>query len=142
MTVESRRTANLLGAAVLCLHDELKTVLARQFHRSGEGPAALCALGHQPGLSNYAMSRLLDLTHTGTVRLIDRLAEDGLVRRQAAEHDKRSIALYLTEAGQAARENILRERLAALEAVTGSLFGDEKKGPGPPGGKTAAICCR
>ena len=127
MTDDSRRTANLLGAAVLCLHDEMKTVLARQFHRSGEGPAALCALGHQPGLSNDALSRLLDLTHTGTVRLVDRLAEDGLVRRQAAEHDRRSVALFLTEAGQAARENILRERLAALEAVTGGLSDDEQK---------------
>nr|WP_261399120.1 MarR family transcriptional regulator [Leisingera daeponensis] len=90
-------------------------------------PAALCALGHQPGLSNDALSRLLDLTHTGTVRLVDRLAEDGLVRRQAAEHDRHSVALFLTEAGQAARENILRERLAALEAVTGGLSDDEQK---------------
>lgn len=127
MTDESRRTANLLGAAVLCLQDDMKKVLSQQFHRAGEGPAALCALGHQPGLSNDRLSRLLDLTHTGTVRLIDRLVEDGLVERRAAEHDRRTVALFLTEAGEQARENILHERLDALQHVTDCLSAEEQR---------------
>lgn len=127
MTKDSKRTANLLGAAVLGLHDELKQTVERRSGHSGEAAAALCALGHQPGLSNDALSRLLGLTHTGTVRLIDRLVEDGLVERRPAEHDKRAVALYLTAAGGAVRRQILKDREAALLPLLSGLSARERK---------------
>lgn len=121
MTKETQRTANLLGAAVLGLHDELKQAVEKRSGRSGEAPAAIGALGHQPGLSNDGLSRLLGLTHTGTVRLIDRLVADGLVERRPAANDKRGVALYLTAAGRTARQGILKDREATLVALVSRL---------------------
>ncbi len=127
MTRETLRTANLLGAAVLGLHDELKQTVEKRSGRSGEAPAALSALGHQPGLSNDALSRLLGLTHTGTVRLIDRLVADGLVERRPAARDKRGVALYLTAAGETVRREILEDREAALVPLVSRLSSREQK---------------
>ncbi len=121
------RTANLLGAAVLGLHDELKQAVEQSSGHGGESAAALCALGHQPGLSNDGLSRLLGLTHTGTVRLIDRLIDDKLVERRTAAHDRRVAALYLTKAGEAIRREILKEREATLvPLVSGLSAGDQR----------------
>jgi MarR family transcriptional repressor of emrRAB len=110
MTHSASRAANILGATVLGLFDELRAVTETHAGRAGEGSAALVVLGHQPGLSNDGLSRLLGLTHTGTVRLVDRLVDDGLVDRRGAPHDRRAVALFLTDAGEAARAEILAER--------------------------------
>lgn len=127
MNQETLRTANLLGAAVLGLHDELKQTVEKRSGRSGEAPAALSALGHQPGLSNDGLSQLLDLTHTGTVRLIDRLVTDGLVERRPAAHDKRGVALYLTAGGETLRQEILEDREATLAPLVSRLSAREQK---------------
>lgn len=126
MTDEIPRTANLLGAAVLGLHDELRLAVERRTGRSGEAPAAIVALGHQPGLSNDGLSRLLGLTHTGTVRLVDRLMADGLVERRAAVRDRRGVALHLTGAGKAARRQVLAERGAVLQRLVAQLDSTEQ----------------
>lgn len=127
MNEETLRAANLLGAAVLGLHDELRQTVETRSGRAGEGPAALNAIGHQPGLSNDALSRLLGLTHTGTVRLVDRLVADGLVERRPAAHDRRGVALYLTVAGKSARREILKVREAALAPLVSRLSAREQK---------------
>ena len=121
MSAETRRVANLLGAAVLGLHDELRLAVEHRTGRSGEAPAAVVALGHQPGLSNVSLSRLLGLTHTGTVRLVDRLVADGLVERRAAKQDRRGVALHLTRAGAKARRMILSEREAVMQPLVAKL---------------------
>jgi len=127
MSKETLRTANLLGAAVLGLHDELKRAVEKRSGHSGETPAALSALGHQPGLSNDALSRLLGLTHTGTVRLIDRLVDDGLVERRPAAHDKRGVALFLTALGETVRGEILEDREAAIVPLVSRLTAQEQE---------------
>lgn len=118
---DERRTANLLGATVLGLFDELKSVVEHRSGRAGESPAALVVLGHQPGLSNEALSRLLGLTHTGSVRLIDRLVADGLVERRPSATDRRGVALHLTPAGKTAREEIIAERERLMTALIAPL---------------------
>ena len=127
MDSNTRRTANLLGAAVLGLHDELKSSVEARSGHAGEAPAAITALGHQPGLSNDGLSRLLGLTHTGSVRLVDRLVADGLVERRPAAGDKRGVALHLTEIGEALRREILADREAALEPLVARLSASEQK---------------
>lgn len=121
------RTANLLGATVLGLFDELKSTVERRTGRSGEGPAALVVLGHQPGLSNEALSRLLGLTHTGSVRLIDRLVADGLVERRASKFDRRGVALFLTAAGETARREIIAAREALMMSLVAPLSKSERR---------------
>lgn len=122
------RTANLLGATVLGLFDELRAAVEQKTGRSGEGSAALVVLGHQPGLSNDRLSRLLGLTHTGSVRLIDRLVADGLVERRASTVDRRGVALFLTAAGLAARRDVLAERERVMASLVGKLApGDQER---------------
>lgn len=120
------RTANLLGATVLGLFDELKAAVEHRSGRAGEGPAALVVLGHQPGLSNEALSRLLGLTHTGSVRLVDRLVADGLVERRPSKVDRRGVALYLTPAGETSRSEILAERETIMMSLIAPLSADDQ----------------
>ncbi len=128
MKKKTLRTANLLGAAVLGLHDEIKKTAEKRSGHSGETSAAITALGHQPGLSNDRLSDLLDLTHTGTVRLIDRLVRDGLVEKRPGTHDKRSVALFLTAKGKKIRRQILSDRESALVPLVSNLNDvDQKK---------------
>lgn len=118
---DPKRTANLLGAAVLALHDEMRCAAERIAGRSGESPAALVALGHLPGLSNEGLRHLLALSHPGSVRLIDRLVEDGLVERRQCSTDGRAVALHLTAAGARARDDILAERETVLFGLVEQL---------------------
>lgn len=120
-------TSNLLGALVLAFHDEMRAATEEASGRSGESPPALVLLGQHPGLSIDALSRLLDLSHPGTVRLIDRLAAAGLVERRAAGHDRRAVALHLTASGEEARRGILSARTHALRQAVGALDGDDRE---------------
>ncbi|NKB49882.1 MAG: MarR family transcriptional regulator [Alphaproteobacteria bacterium] len=126
MTDQTLNTVNRLGAAVLGLHDELRAAVERSSGHSGETPAAIVAVGHQPGLSNDGLSRLLGLTHTGTVRLVDRLVAEGFAERRAAVHDKRGVALHLTARGAALRRRILKARETALIPVLARLDEEEQ----------------
>lgn len=123
---DPKRTANLLGAAVLALHDEMRCAAERVAGRSGESPAALVALGHLPGLSNEGLRHLLALSHPGSVRLIDRLVEDGLVERRQCARDARAVALYLTAAGERTREGILAERETVLLGLVEQLSVEDR----------------
>jgi MarR family transcriptional regulator, negative regulator of the multidrug operon emrRAB len=107
MTLE--RTSNLLGALSLAVGDRITSVAAQGLGHGGETPAALTVIGHEPGLSNDMLCRILNLSHSGAVRLIDRLQADGLVERRKSK-DGRAIALYLTETGYLMRAKILKER--------------------------------
>ena len=125
MTTKKQQTANLLGATVLALYDELRLAVESYTGRTGESPSAVVILGHQPGISNDQLSKLVNITHTGTVRLVDRLVEDGLVERRSSRLDKRSKALYLTASGEAAREEILKAREVKMSSALNQLTSEE-----------------
>ena len=110
------RTANMLGAVGLAVADRIEETDREIVKHSGETPAALVVIGYVLGPSNDQLRRVLDLSHPGTVRLVDRLVADGLVERHKGQ-DKRAIALHLTEKGQASREALLKGRLAAIRPL-------------------------
>jgi DNA-binding MarR family transcriptional regulator len=123
------RDANLLGAAALAVADRLA---------AAPRDAALLALDDWlAGATVEALARVVGLTHSGAVRLADRLEGEGLLTRRPGP-DGRSLALALTAAGhaeavalRAAREATLRDLLApvpdrhafvaALEALLAGL---------------------
>jgi DNA-binding MarR family transcriptional regulator len=70
---------------------------------------------------------MVGLTHSGGVRLVDRLAEAGLVERRLGA-DQRSVSLWLTPDGRRAARRVLAQREAAVEAVMGSLTATERNG--------------
>jgi len=119
------RTTNLLGAAALAITDRLREEMQAMLNRTGETAAALIVLGYAPGLSVEILRQVLDLSHPGTVRLIDRIEEDGLVERRKAP-DGRAVALHLTRKGSKLRQKLMDRRLDTLEASLKGLTSDER----------------
>ncbi|MGA7326553.1 MAG: MarR family winged helix-turn-helix transcriptional regulator [Rhodomicrobium sp.] len=117
-----KRTANLLGAIALGLGDQMKAAAEQRLGQGGETPAALTTIGHVPGLSVDMLRRILGLTHSGSVRLVDRLTSEGLVERRNGQ-DGRTLALYLTTQGARLRRELIKDRTKPLEAVLSKLPG-------------------
>src|SRR5262249_56747503 len=72
--------------------------------RPDSGAAALCALLHflyRPSVDR--LRQVLGLTSSGTVRLVDKLAESGYVGREPGA-DGRSVSIVLTEQGRRAAQ--------------------------------------
>jgi DNA-binding MarR family transcriptional regulator len=120
------RTLNLLGALALGLADSLNAAVEANAGYGGETPAALVTLGAEPGISINTLRQILNLSHPGTVRLIDRLEKDGFVERRAGS-DGRTLALFLTEAGQQRRLTILAQRQQQLHLALDCLSSAEQK---------------
>lgn len=115
------RQANLLGAVALVVADQTAHAVTAATGHSASTAAALSALHHfldRPSLDQ--LRRVLGLTHSGAVRLVDRLAEAGLVAREAGA-DGRSRSIALTDAGRAAAEDITAARAAQLTGTLGGL---------------------
>ena len=91
--MDDERTSNLLGALALSVMDAFNTVVAASAGSGGETPAALVTLGADPGVSINQLRQILNLSHPGTVRLIDRLEKEGhlLVLRHKKDNAPRFI---------------------------------------------------
>ena len=126
MLMRDARMLNLLGAFALSTVDGLNAAVEASAGYGGETPAALVTLGVEPGISINGLRQILKLSHPGTVRLIDRLDSQDLVERRAGA-DGRTIALFLTEAGQARRRQILAARRQPLQRVVETLTPHERQ---------------
>ncbi len=120
------RTANLLGVVGLAVADRIEGAARDILSHVGETPAAVVVIGYGLGPSNDQLRRILNLSHPGAVRLVDRLVADGLVERRQGR-DKRAIALYLTAQGENLREELLKERLAAIRPLLTPLTRSEQE---------------
>jgi hypothetical protein len=81
---------NRVGALLLVAHDSLAEAEGRAMGRGAQAPAALVAL--REFLEDATIQQLSDvigLTHSATVRLVDRLVADGYVLRQGSGRDGR-----------------------------------------------------
>ncbi len=119
--------ANLLGALSLRIADEMSRAAVRAGASSDSPAAALSALLHfldNPSID--LLGRVLGLTSSGTVRLVDRLVATGDVER-APGHDGRSTALRLTPAGRAAAVRVAASRGEVLSAALAPLSTAERK---------------
>jgi MarR family transcriptional repressor of emrRAB len=117
----SHTTLNAFGALSLAVADRMQEATASVAGHGASGPAALVALdGVAGGGSIDALRRLLGITHSGTVRLVDRLVAAGLVERRVGA-DARSVAIHLTPRGRRTARRVLAAREAALEQVLSAL---------------------
>ncbi len=119
------RTSNLLGVVGLAIADRIEAAARDILSHVGETPAAVVVIGYGLGPSNDLLRRILGLSHPGSVRLVDRLVADGLVERRKGR-DNRAIALYLTDAGEILREELLKGRIAAIRPFLLPLTGAEQ----------------
>ena len=118
-------TTNLLGVVGLAVADSIEEAARDVLNHAGETPAALVVIGYDLGPSNDQLRRVLGLSHSGTVRLVDRLVGDGLVERRQGS-DARSVALYVTKEGRTLREDILKSRLDAIRPLLDPLTRTER----------------
>ncbi len=73
---------------------------ARQFGISRAQWVVLIRLDRSEGLKQSELAEILDLTPISLTRLLDRLAENGLIERRADPNDRRANRLYLTPAAR------------------------------------------
>jgi DNA-binding MarR family transcriptional regulator len=114
-TAQRRRVANMLGGLSVAIGDEVA---------AGSREAALVALDSHPARSGTQLSRALGRSHSATVRLVDGLERDGLVRRRPAD-DARSVAITLTPAGAAVANSVREIRARMLDGLVDTLTGSE-----------------
>jgi DNA-binding MarR family transcriptional regulator len=116
----------VFGALALILADQMADVTASAAGRSDSAPAALAALHHfldRPSVDR--LRQVLGLTSSGTVRLLDRLAESGLIDRGPGA-DGRSTAVSLTPAGTAIAQEVCDARTAVLHRALSALSPPER----------------
>jgi DNA-binding MarR family transcriptional regulator len=123
----SARQANLLGTLSLAVTGRVEAAVATGSPHGPSAPAALAALaGYLGGEPIDALARVLGLTHSGAVRLVDRLAGAGLVERRRGG-DGRSVAVTLTPAGRRAAAEIRAARERALAEALSVLGAEERR---------------
>jgi DNA-binding MarR family transcriptional regulator len=126
---DERALANVLGALALVVSDELGRAVTHAVSESRGGSvtdaAALSALAEFLGGSTVdRVHRVLGLTPSGAVRLVDRLEAAGLVTR-APGPDRRSRAIRLTARGRDRALAVGGARWAYLSRLTAGLSPDE-----------------
>jgi len=117
----------VFGALSLVVADQATDAVAAAAGRSDSAAAALSALLHfldKPSIDR--LRQVLGLTSSGTVRLVDRLAESGYVRRDPGV-DGRSTSIVLTAQGRQAAWRVSASRAAVLERALAVLAPDERE---------------
>ena len=120
-----QHAANALGALSLVVADRMTASVEAIAALGPSAPAALAAL-HEflDGGSATQLSSVLGLTHSGTVRLVDRLGAEGLVERVPAQ-DGRAVSVVLTRSGRRMALRIRQARETSLTSALSALTSDE-----------------
>ena len=109
---QSRRDRNVVAAWAIAVTDAVRAAVEEATGMSASGPAAVVAIVADPGLSIDELRRVLGLTHPGTVRLVDRLVENGWVTREQGVG--RAVRLMPTASGLAAERRLAAAREKAV----------------------------
>jgi MarR family transcriptional repressor of emrRAB len=120
------RTGNLLGALSLAIADRTSDAVGEAAGQSDTAAIALSALGDfldDPSVD--LLRRVLGLTPSGTVRLVDRLVEAGYVTRRPGR-DGRSVSVRLTASGRRAAERVAAARAGVLSEALSDLAPGER----------------
>jgi DNA-binding MarR family transcriptional regulator len=121
------RTGNLLGALSLAVADRTTAAAGDALGQSESAAAALSALHHfLDDPSPDLLGRVLGLTPSGAVRLVDRLQEAGYVTRRPGR-DGRSVSVRLTASGRRAAERVSAARAEVLEDALLDLAPGERQ---------------
>jgi MarR family transcriptional repressor of emrRAB len=123
-----RRLINLLGAWTAAAAAGMWRSLGDEAALSASGAAALVTLWTFAwrDTSIRALAQVLSLSHSATVRLIDRLEAGSLVRRRPGA-DGREVLLSLTERGRAVAERLFAAREHVLDETVGPLSLEDAK---------------
>jgi DNA-binding MarR family transcriptional regulator len=119
-------TANVLGALALAIADQLAPT-GPPAGSADSAAAALSALDEfldEPSVT--VLCDVLGLSHSGTVRLLERLSAADLVTRGPGP-DGRTRSVHLTAAGRRAARNAADKRAAYLDGMLEGLTPNERQ---------------
>jgi DNA-binding MarR family transcriptional regulator len=120
------RLANLLGALATGLTDGMHEATSAAAQLDDAAATALIALlDFSPRGSVRTLSQVLGLTHSGAVRLVDRLVSAGYVARTPAR-DARSHSPRLTTTGVKVAQRVRIARAGAIARTLGTLSDTER----------------
>jgi DNA-binding MarR family transcriptional regulator len=120
------RLVNLLGALSTGISDGIDESTARAAGLDGVASAALVALlDFMPSGSVRTLSQVVGLTHSGAVRVVDRLVAEGLVTRRSSV-DARSRSITLTARGVQLAHDVRAARARVLSEVVDQLTTSER----------------
>jgi DNA-binding MarR family transcriptional regulator len=109
------------------ISDDIVRASSSRAPEAGPAASALALLAHKPGLSIRMLAVGVGLTHAGAVRLVDRLANEGLIERREHSTDGRTRSLYLTLAGEVASDEVLASRDQVIAEGLSILSPEESK---------------
>lgn len=115
---------NQLGALALAIVDKQFEAGLQAGGTSASAAALVSVLGLHPDETISDMAAVIGLSHSATVRVVDRLEEKGLVARRVGG-DRREIRLRLTRKGNALRRRFLDKRSHAIAQAVDRLSVDE-----------------
>jgi DNA-binding MarR family transcriptional regulator len=122
----SEHSANVVGALALRLHDRMAAAVSEAAGQPESGATTLSWLANfapEPGIG--LLNRMLGLTPSGAVRMVDRLEADGHLRRGPGA-DGRSTSVRLTARGGRTARRVAAARLAVLTDAL-SVLSDEER---------------
>lgn len=120
------RLAQLLGVLSFGASDRVRSSVDASLGRAGAHAAAVVHLDAYPGDSVQALADVLRVSQPATVKVVNRLAEAGLLERRPGP-DRRTRALYLTAKGRAAAKRVLADRASQLDQLLRVLDYEERK---------------
>jgi DNA-binding MarR family transcriptional regulator len=118
---------NILGAFTTALTSNIESEVSNLGGRSLNHETALVAIYNHPDEGIDKLSKVLGLTHSGAVRLVGTLINEGLLVRRQNPNDARAAVLCVTEAGQQRVQKILQARAQTIESVVASLSDQQKE---------------
>ncbi len=119
---------NVLGAFALALADDERALADAVL--PGADPALATALvtvaNFAPAAALSVLATSLGLSHSGTVRLVDRLVDRGLAERVPDPADARAVRVRLTADGTSAAARLREARDSLLRRWTAPLDDEER----------------
>jgi len=103
----AERLGYILRRAQLAIFEDFIAACSRYDIRPGQY-SVLTVIEQNPGLSQTKVAEALGIKKTNFVAMVDAFEKRGLVRRAATPGDRRSYALFLTEAGKALMRKLHR----------------------------------
>ena len=100
---------------------------ARQFGISRAQWTVLMRLDRFEGLKQSELAEVLDLQPISLTRLLDRLAENGLIERRPDPNDRRANRLYLTPAARPLLEQLSKLGEAMMEELLETIDGPSRE---------------
>ena len=122
--MSDRPVAREIGVNIMDVARMLRTYAdqrARQFGISRAQWVVLLRLDRSEGLKQSELADILDLQPISLTRLLDRLAENGLIERRPDPNDRRANRLYLMPAARPLIEQLTKLGADMMQVVLAGL---------------------